>query len=327
MIQRRPTTLLLLTALAAVAALATTVLAPLARRAAAAPQTAGAKDAPGATSPTRRADEDAIRKATAAYMNAVNQCDLNAILALWAPDADYIDEAGKVTRGREAVGELFKKCLPEMKGTKVTSRVHAVKFLRPEVALADGTLELTAPDGTRNSNRYAVVWVKSGDRWLISSARDLPSEVNDLPSLAAAQLEPLAWLVGEWDDQSDKVDVHVVCRWAPNKSFLLMDYTVKREGEEPMQVSQRVGWDPYNGVVRSWVFDSTGGFGEAVWQRDGKRWVTAAEGILPDGGSGTATNAYEFVDANAFVWRSTDREVDGQPMADVEVKFVRKAAK
>jgi hypothetical protein len=106
-----------------------------------------------------------------------------------------------------------------------------------------------------------------------------------------------------------------------------MDYVVNRPGEEPLLVHQRVGWDPHRGVIRSWVFDSAGGFGDAVWRRDGKRWVTSVEGVLPDGGAGRSTNVYEFVDPNTFVWRSTDRDVDGQPMADVEVKFARQTAK
>ena len=36
---------------------------------------------------------------------------------------------------------------------------------------------------------------------------------------------------------------------------------------------------------------------------------------------------WEYADGKTFVWRATDREVDGQPVADVEVKFVRKARK
>jgi hypothetical protein len=135
----------------------------------------------------------------------------------------------------------------------------------------------------------------------------------------------LEWLVGEWDEQGDKPGVHLTGRWAPNKSFLLMDYTVRHEGAEPKDVHQRVGWDPLNGVVRSWVFDSMGGFGEGVWRREGNRWVSTCEGVLPDGGTGHATHVWEFVDPNTFIWRTTDREIDGQPLADAEVKFVRKA--
>ena len=119
----------------------------------------------------------------------------------------------------------------------------------------------------------------------------------------------------------------MTCRWAENKAFLLMEYTVQRAGADPLTVNQRVGWDPHNGLVRSWVFDSQGGFGEGFWERAGKVWTVGSSGILPDGGTGEATNTYEFKDENSFVWRATDREVDGQPLADAEVKFVRAPAK
>lgn len=274
-----------------------------------------------------KGDEEGIRKAGVAYIEAMNKGDHEALMALWAPNADYIDADGKRTHGRDAIGTLFKTSLPEMKGTRVSGKSHSIKFLRPEVALEDGSLEYASPEGGKESNRYAVVWVKSGDKWVISSARDLPAEVEDLPSLAYGQLRPLEWLVGEWENDGGKGEVKMTGRWAPNKTFLMMEYEVKREGADPMTVTQRVGWDPLNGVVRSWVFDSTGGFGEAYWERDGKQWIAGAAGVLPDGGAGGQTNVLEFVDDNSFIWRSIDRDVDDQPLPDVEVKMVRKGRK
>jgi uncharacterized protein (TIGR02246 family) len=273
-------------------------------------------------------DEQAVRRSVAAYVDAMNKGDVEGLMASCAPDADFVDEDGKTTRGHDALAARFKTLLQDMKGYKITGKVYAVKFLRPEVALVDGSLDFTSSDGTRESNRYAVVWVKSGDRWLISSARDLPAEVEEAPSLAYLRLKSLEWIIGDWVDDAPKVSVQISCKWAPNKGFLLMDYQVKGEtADEPLQVTQRIGWDPVNNKVRSWVFDSTGGFGEGNWQREGNKWVVGASGILADGGTGGSTNIYEFKDANTFLYRSVDREVDGQPVADVEVKFVRKAAK
>ena len=271
--------------------------------------------------------EQAVRKAVAAYVEALNKGDLDGLMACLGPDADFIDEAGKTTRGRDALRAHFKTTLADLKGYKVSGKVYSVKFLRPEVALVDGSLEYAAADGTRDSNRYTVVWVKSGDKWLISSARDLPAEAEDAPSLTYPQLKSLEWLIGDWADAGGKGAVQIKCHWAPNKSFLLMDYEVKREGADALLVSQRVGWDPVNAMVRSWVFDSMGGFGEGYWSRDGNRWIVGASGILADGGTGGSTNVYEFKDDKTFLYRSVDREIDGQPVADVEVKFVRKTAK
>jgi uncharacterized protein (TIGR02246 family) len=269
--------------------------------------------------------EQAVRKTSAAMTEAMNKHDLDGMLAYWAPDADYIDESGKVTRGHDALKARFKTWLTEVKGSKIGGKIYSVKFLRPEVALEDGEVETTSADGERVANRYAVVWVKSGDKWLISSARDLPAEVEEVPSLTYPQLKPLEWMVGDWVNEAGTVQVK--CKWAPNKSFLLMEYEVKREGEDSLLVTQRVGWDPVNELVRSWVFDSTGGWGEGYWQRDGNKWVVGASAILADGGVGGSTNIYEFKDENTVLYRSVDRDIDGQPIADVEAKFVRKTAK
>jgi uncharacterized protein (TIGR02246 family) len=292
------------------------------------PQAQNNEDKPkAATSGLSATDDQAIRQASAAYMAALNKGELDGIMAFWSPDADYMDEAGKMTRGRNAIAELFKQSLPEQKGAKFKGQIHSLKLIRKDIALIDGSVEITLPDGTRDANRYAVVWVKSGDKWLISSARDLPTEIDNLPSLAYAHLQGLEWLIGDWVDQSDKVDVDLTCRWAPNKAFMIMEYSVKRDKEDPLLVTQRVGWDPYNQRVRSWTFDSKGGFSEAYWEREANYWLVGVSGILPDGGTGSATYIYDFVDHNTFIWRSTDREIDGQPVADSEVKFVRKGNK
>jgi uncharacterized protein (TIGR02246 family) len=277
--------------------------------------------------PKATGDEAAIRAAFTAYLTATTNADFKGVLAFWATDADYIDEAGKMTRGKEQIGELFKKSLPQRKGIKISGKLNSIKFLRPEVCLVDGSIEFTEKDGIKESGRYAVVWTKSGDKWLISSVRDLPSEVTDLPSMSAAQLQGLEWLVGEWHDDGAAKDVVVSIRWDTNKAFLLMNYSVKNEGADPLLVTMRIGWDPIHGRVRSWTFDSNGGFGEGFWTKDGKKWVVGTSGVLPDGGTGGATLTYEFVDANTFVWKATDRDIDDQPLADAEVKFVRKAAK
>ena len=272
-------------------------------------------------------EEAAIKKVLADYGAALTSGDLDQVMAYWTTESDYVDEAGKMTKGKDQIAALFKKALPELKGAKVTTNLHSIKFLRPEVALVDGNIDTTSTTGVKDISRYAIVMDKVGGKWLIDSARDLPSQVTDLPSIASAQLKDLEWLVGEWVDQSPSVDVTIKVHWTTNKAFLMMDYLVKREGMEPLEVTIRVGWDGASNRIRSWTFDSQGGFGEGFWHKDGKKWVVGTSGVLPDGGTGGATNSYEFVDANNFVWRSTDRDVDGQPLADAEVKFARKAAK
>src|SRR5208283_2772983 len=113
------------------------------------------------------------------------------------------------------------------------------------------------------------------------------------------------------------------CRWALGKSFLQSEYTVKNKDGEDMAVTQFFGWDPVQGKIRSWFFDSKGGYGEAFWTRQKQTWTAAAAGVLPDGKTGSATNSIRFLDDKNFVWQAAEREVDGEPLADAEVKFTR----
>jgi uncharacterized protein (TIGR02246 family) len=277
--------------------------------------------------PASSADDTAVRNATADYVAALNKGNLDEIMAFWAPDAEYFTQDGQATHGKQGIADLFKEVLPQVKGQKVTAQVHSVRTLHTDVAQEDGSLEFAAPDGLREENRYTAVWVKTDGHWVIASARDLPGATADAPSLAYSHLRGLEWLVGKWADNSPKGDMHLSCKWGPNKAFLILNYDVRREGQDPLAVTQRIGWDPHNELVRSWVFDSEGGFGEGNWERDGNRWVVECSGVLPDGGTGGSTNVWEYVDGKTFVWRATDREVDDQPMADVETKFVRKSPK
>jgi hypothetical protein len=214
-----------------------------------------------------------------------------------------------------------------MKDHKVSGEVKSIRMIHPDVAMVEGTIDYAAPDGSKDESHYSAIWVKTDGKWVISSARDLPVEVAAGPSLAYSHLRPLEWLLGEWVDQSPKGEVQLSCHWGSNKAFLLMNFQVRREGQEPLAVAVRVGWDPKNAVIRSWVFDSQGGFAEGTWTRNGHRWMVDTTGVLPDGGTGSSVNTWEYVDGKSFVWRATDRVVDDQPIGDVEVRFVRKAQK
>ena len=76
--------------------------------------------------------------------------------------------------------------------------------------------------------------------------------------------------------------------------------------------------------IRSWVFDSEGGNSGAKWQRNGDAWSSKCEGVLGDGRSGSSVNSIQYLNDDAFVWRSKNRRIDGSPVADNEVKFSRR---
>jgi hypothetical protein len=88
---------------------------------------------------------------------------------------------------------------------------------------------------------------------------------------------------------------------------------------------QVIGWDESTKQIRSWVFDSDGGFGDGIWSRKENRWTIKSTGTLPDGGKSSAVQIMTQVDGDSFKWQSVNREVDGELLPNVdEVLIVRK---
>jgi uncharacterized protein (TIGR02246 family) len=268
-------------------------------------------------------DRQAIADASTAYIAAFEKGDVDKLLAHWAPDAEYIDESGKITQGREAIAAMLRKNFKNMKDYKLSLQTTAFRFITPDVALADGKATLTNPEGVEDRSPYSAVWVKRGGAWMLRSLRDLPDE-NDAVATPADRLKPLTWLLGDWVSAQKSPEVEVTCRWAPGKSFLLLDYEMKA-GELKQTTSMRIGWDPGNEQFRSWYFDSAGGFGEGVWQQADDQWIGDMTSMLPDGRLGTAKNIIRPVDANSWTFHGVDRMVDGRPLANMDVTLVRKA--
>jgi len=93
-----------------------------------------------------------------------------------------------------------------------------------------------------------------------------------------------------------------------------------------MSGMQVVGWDPAAKQIRSWVFDSDGGFAEGKWTRKGDRWLIQQTGTLADGRKTSAVNIVKKVDDNSFTWQTVQRSVAGDVLPDVEeVTIVRKS--
>lgn len=274
--------------------------------------------------PANPEDEQAIRKTVEAYAAAFEKGDLDAVTAMYAPDAEFIDPAGKTIKGRAAITALFKKEAANLKGFKIKFHVASLKVLKSEVGLEDGTSELVAPDGTSSKRRYSAVWVKSGGKWLITQARDYPGDPEAADSNSYAKLKDLEWLVGTWAADEKGASVSVNCRWILNKHFLQQEYAVKTKDGTTATVLTLIGWDPLSGRIKSWVYDSRGGYGEGQWTRQGNTWQVRAIGVLPDGRRASGVHLYKHSDDKSYTWQAADREVDGAPVADMEVKFTRK---
>lgn len=148
------------------------------------------------------------------------------------------------------------------------------------------------------------------------------------PPMEGAEPSPLhelAWIVGDWQDEEGLGRVSVSCQWTKNQQFITRQFSVLDEQGEPLlEGTQVVGWDPAESRIRSWTFDSEGGFGEGFWERDGDCWRIKATFTLSTGEHASALNLLTQIDQDTATWRSINREVGGaiQPNQP-EIRVVR----
>ena len=143
--------------------------------------------------------EAAIIKTAEAFVEAFHKGDAKAVAAFWTPDGDYVDDSGRVLKGREAIEKSFAELFTANKGLKVHIDVANIKFPTPDLAIEDGTSAVIDPDGSAPSRaRYTNVLVKKDGQWLLSSVR----EAADAGPSNYELLRSLEWTIGEWIDDA-----------------------------------------------------------------------------------------------------------------------------
>ena len=266
-------------------------------------------------------DEQAIRKGVVAFVEQYNGHKADALTALFATDARIIFRDGTEVNGRDEIKQAFEEAFSTSPKGSISVVVDSIRFLTPDVAVEEGSTNMF-PDGDTLTarSRYTVVHLKKDGRWLMQSVRVVEEE-----SLSAyGELQSLEWLLGEWIDEGRTETVEATFRWDDNKSFLLEEFQVVREGAVVLKGTQRIGWDPQAKQIRSWTFDSAGGFGDAVWTPVGDAWVVKAKAVTADGTSASATRTLTQAAKDRVIWTATDRLAGDERLDDLAVTMVRK---
>jgi uncharacterized protein (TIGR02246 family) len=273
-------------------------------------------DAAQAGGPKRPADEEAIRKASAEFTRALVKGDARALAGLWTEEGEYVAEDGTTVRGRPALEAAYAKFFAKAAPVKAEAAIESIRFVSRDSAIEEGVAKVRKGKGEEpDASRYSMLWVREDGRWRIALLREGPGE--------GVTLRDLDWLVGTWVAKTEDGEVRTVYEWDDNKVFLRARITIKGK-DDTVTVTQRIGKDPRTGGLRSWLFGSDGGFGEASWSRDGKRWVLEATGVTADGGEMTATNILTPLDKDSFTWQSTDRTRNGEALVNIPpVKVTR----
>jgi len=282
----------------------------------------GLASAVGAEAGRQAADEAAIRKAVESYVAAFNRGDAKALAALWCPAAVYTNPlSGEQVVGREAIEKQFAAIFAQAKGVKLEAKTDSIQFISPSVAVEHGTAKVIRPDEGPEESQYTAVYVNRDAQWLLDRVTE-----EDVPVVAShyEQLKELEWMIGRWVDQDDDATVVTECNWTKNNNFITRSFTIQIRDRIDMAGMQIIGWDPAAKQIRSWVFDSDGGFGQGTWKKKDKRWHIQQSGVLPDGRKSSSVNIITYVDDNTCTLQSVNRMVDGELLPNIEeIKVVK----
>lgn len=261
------------------------------------------------------ADAAAVQATIDAYVAAFNRADAAALAGLWTEGGEMFTPDGDRLQGREQIEKQFAAYFAAAKNAKLELADTKIEIQSPSTAVETGTARVVVPDEEPSKTTYRVVHVKTADGWKIDGVRE--REAPAPPPSHYERLKELEWMIGEWGDAAGTGQVASSCRWSRNRNFIIQSFHVLADGDVDFEGTQIIGWDPRTEVIRSWLFDSDGGFGSGRWTHSGDRWTVESLQVLPDGRVGSATQIHERIDADTVRFRSIGRQVEGELMPSI----------
>lgn len=305
----------------AVVAVAAVALTARQQPPAASPVAPIATQPPAPDANAREADREAIVKSSREFAAAFNTGDAKAVAAQWTENGECHEAGGGILRGRAAIEKGFADFFKANPQARIEVLVEAVRFPAADLAIEEGILRQTrSPKDLPGSTLYRVTHVREAGKWRPAVSDEIAAGID--------RLEDLDWLLGEWKGTVGDQQMTLTLTRDAKKPFVLGKFARTEGRTETVAGTFRIGFDPQAGRLRSWHFDDDGGHGQALWVRDGNRWVLDSTGVLGDGTPTASVNVLGRVDADTITWRSIDRTLGGRPMPDtVPVRLTRAPAK
>jgi len=282
-------------------------------------QDAAAKpDAPAAAeaAPAPPAEQKAVEALDRAYEAAFAKGDAKAVASLFSEDAEFTADDGRAVSGRAAIEAMSKASFQSNKGATLAIDSGTVRLLAPGVAVQKGSSSVTSKDGEISSALFTAVLVEKDGKWKYSQVIETPQAVVT----PGERLSELSWLIGDWQetDKASGLSIRSSFEFARGGNFITRNITVKKGEEAVLEGWQIIGWDPLEERIRSWSFDSEGGWSAGVWIRDGKRWMVRDEGVNADGDRTSADNTITQVSGDSLTWESYNRTLNGTPQPGLD---------
>ena len=269
-----------------------------------------------AASPSPLADE--LKKASAAYAEAFNKRDYTALAEQWTQRAELV-EGGARLEGRDTIVESIKAWRERHPEASLAIEVRGVEPVAEPIARVSGVMRFTRKPGEAPlESTFTALRVREGTTWRLAESRVTPAHV--------AALDDLDWLIGTWQAEvADRATIQITYEKAlggycivgrtkitpkPGKASLLP------QGIEAMEV---IHADRDAGLIRAWVFDSTGARAEGYFEFDGTSFEKVMSGTPSDAVRGRRATWVQVISPSGEGKATThmiERTIDGVGLPD-----------
>lgn len=265
-----------------------------------------------------------IEKRLQDFIVAINQHQGESLPTFWAQDAILINPAANETyKGKMEINDYLQKRNQEIQKRQLNFAFTPtnITFPEPNQAIVEGVVEIKEKGQLIERDARKIKLVNQNNQWYIKELREI--EVAPAPS-AFSHLKELEWLIGKWKDGNEDVTITFSAKWDKFKNFILQNFKMETYGLEAIEGFQIIGWDPIEENIHSWVYDSDGGFGEGIWNKQNNGWQVTLNYVLSDGSEGTATNVYTNINDKSYRYSSIDRSLDGESLDNIPPVTVKK---
>jgi uncharacterized protein (TIGR02246 family) len=121
----------------------------------------------------RERDELAVKNLVARYNAARDDENPAAIRALFTTDADQLVSSGEWRRGQDQLVQGMLRSSRNNPGDR-TLTVETVRFLAPDVAVADARYEIASATGGETRRMWSTfIAVRAAEEWRLSAIRNM----------------------------------------------------------------------------------------------------------------------------------------------------------
>lgn len=265
-----------------------------------------------------------VEKRLQEFTEAINQHKAELLPTFWTQDAILINPAtGESYKGKSQITDYLQKRNQEIEKRQLnfTFTPGKVIFIDNNQVAVDGVVEIKDNGKLLQRDARNIKLVNQNGQWYINELREIEAPP---PPPVYSHLKQVEWLIGNWKDADENVTITFSAKWDKFKNFIIQNFKMETYGLEAIEGTQVIGWDPIQERIRSWVYDSDGGFGHGIWHKTNDGWQVAMRYVLSDGSEGEETNIYSNINERSYQYSSIDRTLDDEPLENISPVTVKK---